>query len=534
MNSYRNTTYSYPGKRTALYAKKGMVATSQPLAAQAGLDTLKAGGNAVDAAIATAAALTVVEPTSNGIGGDAFALVYLDGKVHGLNGSGRSPKAMTHESLSSRGVDAIPPYGVLPITVPGAPSAWVALSERFGKLPLLKALEPAIHYAEEGYPVSPVVAQFWHMAFNAYKVRFKGDEFAAWFDTFAPGGQAPEVGDVVKFPGHASTLKAIGETNGEAFYRGEVADKIDRTMRIHNGLLSRDDLAAHTAEWVDPLCVRYRGHDVYELPPNTQGIIALEGLGILEQLHDRGTVGMHEQIEALKRASVDAFNHVADTTSMNKAPSSFLTPSCLEKLADQIGTHATDITDFTPPRGGTVYLSTADADGNMVSFIQSNYMGFGSGVVVPGTGIALQNRAHNFNAKPGHPNAYGPSKRTFHTIIPGMYVKPGEAVCAFGVMGGFMQPQGHMQVLSRLIDDGDNPQSALDGPRWFWESGKRLYIEKAMPEHLIKDLKKRGHDVVIDDGVARYGRGQIIIQNLKARAYVGGTEKRADGHIAVW
>ncbi len=524
----------HSGRRTAVYGQHGMVATTQPLAAQAGLDTLKAGGNAIDAAIATAAALTVVEPTSNGIGGDAFALVYVNGDVHGLNGSGRSPSMLTKEALDARGLSSIPPHGVLPITVPGAPSAWVALAKRFGNLPLSKSLEPAIRYAEEGYPVSPVVAAYWHAAYTAYKHRFVGEVYQPWFDTFAPNGHPPHVGDLVTLPGHATTLKAIAETDGEAFYRGDIADQIDALMQAHDGLLRREDLASHEAIWVDPMRVRYRGYDVYELPPNTQGIIALQSLAILERMHQDGKVGFHERIEAIKRASSDAFNHVADAASMHIKPEALLDKTVIESHVASIGVQAADVDDFTPPRGGTVYLSTADNQGNLVSFIQSNYMGFGSGVVVPGTGIALQNRAHNFNAQAGHPNVYGPRKRTYHTIIPGMFVKPDDTVCAFGVMGGFMQPQGHIQVLARLIDDGEDPQSALDGPRWFWEQGRRLYVEDDMPAAVLKTLKEHGHDVVIDTGRARYGRGQIILRDLKTGVCVGGTEKRADGHVAVW
>lgn len=529
--------YPYHSKRTATYAKNGMVATSQPLAAQAGLDILKKGGNAIDAAIATAACLTVVEPTSNGIGGDAFALVWVKDQLHGLNASGVAPKSLTIEAVKALGHDEIPRFGFVPVTVPGAPSAWAALSKRFGKLPLTEVLQPAIQYAEEGYPLSPTLAFYWKNAYKAYKRVLKGDEFKHWFETFTPNGQAPEAGDIWKSPGHAKTLRLIAETNGEAFYQGELADQIDQFSKQYHGFISKEDLMAYQPEWVDPIHVNYRGYDVWEIPPNGQGLIALQALNIVKgfEFSNRDTIDtLHKQIEAMKLAFADGLKYITDPKSMTTTIDRILSKEYADERRALIGKEALQPEAGHPPKGGTVYLATADKEGNMVSYIQSNYMGFGSGLVVPNTGIALQNRGHNFTLDETHDNALKPGKKPYHTIIPGFLTKDGQAVGPFGVMGGFMQPQGHMQVIMNSIDFGLNPQAALDAPRWQWTKDKQITVEQVMPQHLVQALADQGHQMVVEYNSGSFGRGQIIWRNRETGVLVGGTESRTDGAIASW
>lgn len=529
--------YPYSSQRTAVMAKNGMVATSQPLAAQVGLDIMKKGGNAVDAAIATAAALTVLEPTSNGIGGDAFALVWVDGKLHGLNGSGPAPQSISIEAVKARGFDRMPTYGWIPVTVPGVPSAWAELSNRFGKLPLSEVLQPAIDYAEQGYPLTPILAKYWKIAFNRYKSIFTADEFKHWFETFAPDGKAPEPGDIWRSPEHAATLKAISETKGESFYRGELAQKIVAFAKQYDAFLSKEDLANYKAEWVEPIKVNYRGYDVWEIPPNGQGLIALLALNIVEGFefsHKDCVDTYHKQIEAMKLAFTDGKAHITDAREMKIAVEQLLCAQYGESRRTEIGEEALEPNPYTPPSGGTIYLATADAEGNMVSFIQSNYMGFGSGIVVPGTGIALQNRGCDFSLDPENHNALKPGKKTFHTIIPGFLTKGKAAVGPFGVMGGFMQPQGHMQVVMNTIDFELNPQAALDAPRWQWIEGKKVLVEPHFPNQLAQALVRKGHRVEVTVDAGGFGRGQIIWRNPKTGVLFGGTESRTDGSIAAW
>ncbi|MFZ5825973.1 MAG: gamma-glutamyltransferase family protein [Bacillota bacterium] len=528
--------YPYPSRRTCVYAANGMVATSQPLAAQAGLAVLRKGGNAIDAAIATAAALTVVEPTSNGIGGDAFALVWTQGKLHGLNASGPAPQALSIEALEKAGVTEIPKLGFIPVTVPGAPSAWAELNGRFGRLPLTEVLAPAIEYAERGYPLSPTLGRFWKRGAAVYREALKGEEFQHWFETFAPNGRAPEIGEVWRSPGHAQTLQLIAETGAEAFYRGELAEKIDAFSRKYGGYIRKEDLATYKPEWVDPISVNYRGYDVWEIPPNGQGIVALMALNILKgfDFTERDTVETyHRQIEAIKLAFADAHRYVTDSRYMTVRVEDLLSDGYAEKRRRLIGKQALTPAAGEPPRGGTVYLATADGEGNMVSFIQSNYMGFGSGLVVPGTGISLQNRGHNFRLDPTHDNRLEPGKRPYHTIIPGFLTRNGQPVGPFGVMGGFMQPQGHTQVVMNTVDFGLNPQAALDAPRWQWMEGKVVEIEHATPEHIVDALARRGHQMNWALGSGGFGRGQIIWRQENG-VLVGGTESRTDGQIAAY
>ncbi len=532
-------SYPYPSQRMATVARNGMVATSQPLAAQAGLDILKKGGNAVDAAIATAAALTVVEPTSNGIGGDSFALVWIkdDEKLYGLNASGPSPQSISIDAVKEKGHEEIPKYGWVPVTVPGAPGSWAELSKRFGKLPLTAVLQPAIDYAENGYPLSPTLAKYWNLAFDRFKEQLTGEEFKPWFDTFAPDGNAPGIGDMWKSPGHAATLRSIAETNGESFYRGELADKIDTYSKKHGGFLSKEDLAAYKPEWVEPIKANYRGYDVWEIPPNGQGLVALMALNMLKGFDytEKDSVATyHKQFEAMKLAFTDGQQYITEQDKMSAATEGLLSDEYAEQRRSLIGEKALDPEPGNPPKGGTVYLAAADGDGNMVSFIQSNYMGFGSGIVVPDTGIALQNRGHNFSLDPEHDNRLEPGKRTYHTIIPGFLTKGNEAVGPFGVMGGFMQPQGHVQVVMNMIDFGLNPQTALDAPRWQWMEGKKFLVEQDFPNDIAQALARKGHKIEVSLDKGPFGRGQIIVRDPETGVLYGGTEKRTDGSIAAW
>lgn len=530
-------SYPYTSQRTTVMANNGMVATSQPLAAQAGLDMMKKGGNAIDAAIATAAALTVVEPTSNGIGGDAFALVWTKGKLHGLNASGPAPKSISIETLKERGFEKMPTHGWMPVTVPGAPSAWAELSRRFGRLPLKDVLQPAIDYAEKGYPLTPILGKYWQYAYKKFKQILTDDEFQHWFETFAPDGRAPEIGEIWRSEGHAATLRAIGETDGESFYRGGIAEKIDAFSKKYNAFLSKEDLADYKAEWVDPIKVHYRGYDVWEIPPNGQGLVALLGLNIAKgyEFREKDTVDTyHKQIEAMKLAFTDGKAFITDPAEMRVTVEELLSEEYGESRRSEIAGEALTPEPYQPPRGGTVYLATADSEGNMVSFIQSNYMGFGSGLVVPGTGIALQNRGHDFSLDPEHHNALKPGKKTYHTIIPGFLTKDGEAVGPFGVMGGYMQPQGHMQVVMNTVDFHLNPQAALDAPRWQWIEGKKVQVEPHFPNHIAQALVRKGHQIEVTVDTGGFGRGQIIWRDPKTGVLMGGTEARTDGSIAAW
>ncbi|MBO0601170.1 gamma-glutamyltransferase family protein [Sporosarcina sp. E16_3] len=527
----------HPSTRHTVFAKNGMVATSQPLAAQAGIEIMRRGGNAIDAAIATAAALTVVEPTSNGIGGDAFALIWVNNKLHGLNASGPAPQALTIDAVKAQGHDKMPVHGLTPITVPGVPAAWAELARKFGKLPLKESLEPAIRYAEEGYPLTPILGKYWSAAYKKYRTSFTTEEFDAWFTTFAPDGRAPEIGELWKSPDHAATLKSIGASNAESFYTGELADKIDAFMQQHGGYLTKSDLANYQTEWVEPVSTNYRGYDVHEIPPNGQGMIALMALNILAEMNSpvpHDTQSLHEQIESMKLAFTDGQAFITEPSAMPIKPEHLLSKAYAQQRAAKIAATATHPEPYELPKGGTVYLATADGEGNMVSFIQSNYMGFGSGIVIPGTGIALQNRGADFSLDPNHPNALKPGKRTFHTIIPGFLTKNGQAVGPFGIMGGYMQPQGHFQVAINTIDYKLNPQAALDAPRWQWIKDNLVHVEPGFPNHLAQALVRLGHQIQPTLDTGSFGRGQIIWRNPETGVLSGGTESRTDGAIAVW
>jgi gamma-glutamyltranspeptidase / glutathione hydrolase len=528
--------YPSPSRRMVTFGSRGMVATSQPLGAQVGIQILQQGGNAVDAAIAVAATLTVVEPTSNGLGSDAFAIVWVNGELHGLNASGPAPRAATVEAIRAQGHDKIPKHGLLPVTVPGAPAAWAALSERFGKLPFANLLAPAIAIAENGFPVSPIVSQMWGEACADYRP-YDDDSFKPWFDTFAPNGRTPRPGERWAAPDHASTLRAIAETRGQVFYQGELAERIDAFFRQHGGLLRREDLAAFQPEWVEPISTRYRGHDIWEIPPNGSGLIALQALGILERLGEESrdpVETLHRRIEATKLGYMDGKRYITERDAMQASVEQLLADDYLQARAGLIGEQALDPKHGNPIKGGTVYLATADDDGNMVSFIQSNYMGFGSGIVIPGTGISLQNRGCTFSLDPEHANVLAPGKRTYHTIIPGFITHNGEAVGPFGVMGGYMQPQGHVQVITSMLEDRLNPQAALDLPRWKWTEGRTVEVEPHFPDYLAQALARRGHRIVKTADSISFGRGQIILRDNASGVLSGGTEPRCDSAVLSW
>lgn len=527
----------YAAQRHTVFARNGMVATSQPLAAQAGLDILKKGGNAIDAAIATAAALTVVEPTSNGIGGDAFALVWAGGKLHGLNASGPAPQSISIEAVKALGHEKIPVHGVVPITVPGVPASWAELSKKFGKLPLTEVLEPAIRYAEEGFPLTPILGKYWKLAYNRFSELFKKEEYQPWFDTFAPKGRAPEIGEMWSSPGHAASLRSIAETNAESFYRGELADKMADYVQKYGGFLTKEDLASYKVEWVDPISVNYRGYDVWEIPPNGQGIVTLMALQITKgfRFMEKESVDTyHKHIEAMKLAFIDGKAYVTEESEMPVSTRMLLSDEYADARRTLIGEEAIDPEPFELPKGGTIYLAAADGEGNMVSFIQSNYMGFGSGIIPPGTGITLQNRGVDFSMDENHPNVLRPGKKTFHTIIPGFLTKDGEPIGPFGVMGGFMQPQGHFQVVTNTIDFHLNPQAALDAPRWQWIEGKKVLVEPGFPNHIAEALIRRGHQIQKSVETGGFGRGQIIWRDPESGVLMGGSESRTDASIAAW
>ena len=518
-------SFPYPSQRMPVFSRNA-VATSQPLAAMAGIEMLKQGGNAMDAAVATAITLTLVEPTSNGIGSDAFALIWAGGGLHGINASGRSPKALKPERFA--GMERVPYYGWHGVTVPGAVSAWVKISKQFGALPFEKLFEPAIRYAREGFLVSPQTAYYWKRSFDRYT------DFKSWNDTFAPGGKPPGLGEQFRSEDHARTYELIAASKGEAFYRGELAEKIAAHAKETGGLITADDLASHQALDVRPISVDYRGFALHEIPPNGQGLIALIALGILRNL-DVASLSpdspdsLHLQIEAMKLAFADGRRYIADPDWMDVDVEHLLDNAYLAERAKRIDPkRAGDPKHGTPLPGGTVYLTAADSEGNMVSYIQSNYTGFGSGIVVPGTGIALQNRGCCFTLEDGHPNQVGGGKRPYHTIIPGFVTKNGKPVMSFGVMGGYMQPQGHAQVMVRMFDYRQNPQAALDAPRWQISTGRKVNIEPGFEPAVYEDLRARGHEVTIAGArTVAHGRGQIIY--LLEDGYCTASDQRSDG-----
>lgn len=517
----------YPSRRSPVIASS-VVATSQPLATQAGLLILERGGNALDAALAAAIALTVVEPTGNGIGSDAFCILSSDDRLHGLNASGRSPARWTPERFSNH--ETIPQRGWESVTVPGAVSAWVDLSARFGRLPFERLFEPAISYAENGFHVSPVIAELWRRGAAELKTQ------PGFADTFMPNGRAPVAGELFRAPDHARSLRLIAITRGEAFYRGELAERIATFAREHGAVLDKTDLADHRNDWCGTIHQDFSGADLHEIPPNGQGIAALMALGIVKAagvdgLRPDNGDALHLQIEAIKIAFADVYAYAADLTSMLKVTvPQLLDPTYLAKRAALIDRGRAQLFGpGAPADGGTVCLATGDSDGMMVSYIQSNYKGFGSGVVVPGTGISLQNRGFGFSLTEGHPNQVGPRKRPFQTIIPGFVTAQGKPLMAFGLMGGPMQAQGHLQIMLRTQLWGQDPQTTADAPRWRYVSGLRVAIENSISKEVAADLAGRGHEIVREPPDSAFGFGGAQLVRKIESGYVAGSDPRKDG-----
>lgn len=539
--------------RSEVIAQNGMVATSQPLATQIGLDILKSGGNAIDAAIAANAATGLMEPTGNGIGGDLFAIVWhqKSGKLYALNASGRSPLGLSFEQLQNDldalGAESIPPYSIHSVSVPGAIDGWFELHERFGSLPMNEILSGAIHYAEEGFPVSEAIASSWRRS-----ARFLKNQPGGFEETFTIDGEGPEKGDIFKNPDLGNTLRQIGEKGRDVFYRGEIAEKIENYMREQGGYLRFEDFDSHKSEWVEPVTTNYRGYDVYQVGGNVQGTAVLQMLNILEgfDLTESGFATeetLHLLIESKKLAFEDRAKHYADPDFQDIPYDILLSKEYAAERRELIGERA--LNDLSTgvdvlEDGDTIYLTTADSEGNMVSLIQSNFRGMGTGFVVPGLGFSFQNRGELFSMDPDHPNAYEPGKRPFHTIIPGFVMKDGKPWFSFGNMGGAYQPIGHVTILTNIIDFGMNIQEAGDALRWTHsgstqptddlsdtlEGPGQVYIESAINFDIVEALRSRGHDVQI--GGNFYGRYQGIMKNHEKGVYFGASESRVDGQAA--
>ena len=532
-----NFNNPYTTTRIPVFARN-VVSTSHPLASTAGLRMRILGGNAVDAAIAAAAVMTIVEPVSNGLGSDAFALIWDGKELHGLNASGRAPQAWTPEYFKRKypgsngsGGNTPPKRGMDSVTVPGAVAGWAAMSERFGKLPFADLMQPAIEIAERGYLLTPVVQQKWAAATPELQ------SLPGFANAFLPWGRAPNVGEFFKFTAATKGLRAIAATKGRALYGGEIAEAIVKFSQANGGSHTLKDFADYQPEWVKPLSKNYRGHTLHEIPPNGQGIAALIAVGILDKfdvasLAVDGVDSQHLQIEAMKLAFADVYKYVAEPSSMAVTPEQMLDDAYLASRAKLIDMKkAQDFGAGNPVKGGTIYLSTADEDGMMVSFIQSNYMGFGSGCVEPEFGISLQNRGHGFSLDEGI-NQVAPGKRPFHTIIPAFLSKNGKPVMSYGVMGANMQPQGHMQTLVRMLDYGQSPQAACDAPRWRYNAGYEINVEAAMNQATVQGLADRGHRMeVINDSYQDFGAGQFIwlAGDPNVEGYVAASDARRDG-----
>ncbi len=535
---------AYRSTRLPVFARN-VVATSQPLAAQAGLRMLADGGNAVDAAVACAAVMTLVEPCSNGLGSDAFCILWDGQQLHGLNASGRAPAAWTPDYFKRKyPADARTPpaRGWDSVTVPGAVAGWVALNQRFGKLPLEQVLAPAIDIAERGHAVSVVVQEKWAAAAQVHDLASQ----PGWAETFLPRGRAPAVAELFRFPGAARALRLIAATQGQALYGGVIAAALARQAAAQGGAMTLADLAAYQPEWVDPIGQDYRGHRLHEIPPNGQGIAALIALGLLQHFDVAANgvdsvANQHLQIEAMKLAFADVYRYVAEPASMQVSVEQMLDPAYLAARARLIDPQrAQDFAAGSPQdrhrQGGTVYLTAADEQGMMVSFIQSNYLGFGSGVVVPEFGLSLQNRGHGFSLDAASANCVAPGKRPFHTIIPAFLTKDGRPVMSYGVMGANMQPQGHLQTLVRMLDFGQNPQAACDAPRWRFNQGLSINVEAQMDPALVQGLADLGHRVeVLYDSYQDFGAGQFIWRlagesgDPADDGYVAASDPRRDG-----
>ena len=533
--------YSFASHRNIVYAKKGMACSTSPIASQVGLDILKSGGNAMDAAIAMATTLPLVEPTGNGLGSDCFALVWSekDQKLFGLDGSGVAPMALSAEKVKEAGYTTVPMNGWLPTMVPGAPSAWAELRRRFGTKSMAELMAPAIQYARDGFCIPVNVYKQW----KAEVVRFTAaaekepEVFGPWLKYFTKDGKTYEPGDTFVNPDYAATLESLAATDCESYYHGDIMKKIVAFSNETGGFFAERDFENYKAQWVEPISVNYKGYDVCEMPPNGHGITALMALNMLKGLElsdSRETADVyHKMIEATKLAFVDTKKFVADPRYMRTKVSDMLS----DRYADVRRALITDKAVYPeagdPSCGGTVYFCVADGMGNMVSFIQSNYNRFGSGIVIPGTAITIQDRGANFSLDPESDNYLEGGKKAYHTIIPGFLMKDGKAVGPFGVMGGFMQPQGHVQVVVNTVDYHMNPQECLDAPRFQWVGEKKVQLEREVPADIALKLADMGHEVAIVNSNLGMGRGEIIWR-LEDGTLVGGTEPRADGTIAAW
>ena len=530
--------YSFPSRRAYVVARNGLVATSQPLAAQAGLAVLQAGGNAIDAAIAAVATLCVVEPCSTGIGGDAFALIWsaAEGRLVGLNASGPAPAGLTADLVRGRGYTTFPARGGLPVTVPGALRGWQLALERFGTRGLDTLLAQPIAYATGGFPVSPGIANAWERSTEL--LGRLPDSRRVWL----PGGRAPRAGELFANPEFAATLRTIADHGPDAFYTGPIAARVAAAVRADGGVMSADDLAAFRAEWVEPIAVEYaNGYTFHEIPPNGQGLAALLALNIARGF-DLGSVPYgsadytHILIESMKLAFVDAHAYVGDPRRVGVPVAGLLSGRyARERRALIAKDRALFPEPGNPPRDGdTVYLTVADGAGNMVSWIQSLYMGFGSGITAGDTGVQLQNRGANFSLTPGHPNEVAPGRRPYHTIIPGFITRDGRPWASYGVMGGFMQPQGHLQVGVNLVDFGMNPQAALDAPRYNWLQEREVALEPGFGAAVREELTRRGHALLPVGAAVHYGGGQVILRDPDSGVLIGGSEPRNDGAAVGW
>ena len=518
----------YASRRSPIIARN-VVASSQPLAVQAGIKILQSGGNAVDAAIATAITLTVVEPNNNGLGSDAFAIVWDGKRAWGLNGSGKSPAAWNFEQFAH--LKEMPELGWDGVTVPGAVSTWVALSQKFGKLPFRRLFDSAIEYAMYGFPVGPITATGWQ------KCPERFGNFPEFLAHFCPEGRAPQAGEMFVRTDMVKSLEQIADSKGESFYRGELAERIVQHAQNTNGWLTADDMEMHSPLWTPPVSQNYRHINLLEIPPNGQGLAAQIGLALLAHFELSDADGadsaetIHLQVECMKIAIRAAFEHFADPEAMLVEPEALLGKDVIKNAAAKITHKALNTPPaLLPGSADTVYLTTADASGMMVSFIQSNYQGFGSGIVIPGTGISLQNRGRGFSTRRDHPNAVAGSKRPFHTIIPGFVSEAGKGRMSFGVMGGHMQHQGHLQMISRIFDFQQNPQAAIDAPRWYLDADYSLILEAGFDNGTALELKRRGHRVSIVDDPPLFGGAQIIYK--LDDGYCAASDPRKEGQAA--
>lgn len=540
MLTFDSKQYNYNSHRNVVYAKKGMAASTVPQASQVGIEILKSGGNAMDAAVAMASVLPLLEPTGNGLGSDCFALVWSakDQKLYGLDGSGVAPMALDAQMILDAGYTQIPMDGWFSTMVPGAPSAWAKLRQRFGTKTMAELMAPAIAYAKDGVPIPVTVEMQWmEEAERILELAKENPIYEPWVEYFTKNGKGYGAGEIFSSLDYAKTLESLAKTDCESYYHGEIMEAIVAFSKEMGGYFQDSYFANYEAVWVEPITTNYKGYDVFEMPPNGHGITALMALNILEEM-DLGDSRedlevYHKTIEAIKLAFVDAKKFVADPRFMQTKVSDMLSKGYAKKRSSLIGEDAIFPEAGDPACGGTVYFSTADEEGNMVSFIQSNYIRFGSGLAVPGTGITLQSRGANFSLDPTSDNYLEGGKKAYHTIIPGFLAKDGKAIGAFGVMGGFMQPQGHVQVIQSTIDFHMNPQNALDAPRFQWVGGKKVQLEKEVPEHIVRGLMEKGHEIELMETNIGMGRGQIIWR-MENGVLVGGTEPRADGAIGVW